>query len=101
MFPPSLGHLDAPRATVKVYGRVIKDKELPGLNRLAVEIHVIRPRTGDRVKTLDDMADLTMRAAHEQELFPADDFNFVRWSSSIRNYYDTESELIPLYGADL
>ena len=101
MFPPSLGHLDAPRATVKVYGRVIKDKELPGLNRLGVEIHVIRPRTGDRVKTLDDMADLTMRAAHEQELFPADDWNFVRWSSAIRNDYDTEAELIPLEGADL
>ena len=101
MFPPSLGHLDAPRATVKVYGRVIKDKELPGLNRLGVEIHVIRPRTGDRVKTLDDMADLTMRAAHEQELFPSNDWNFVRWSSAIRNDYDTEAELIPLEGADL
>ena len=57
---------------------------------------MIRPRTGDRVKTLDDMADLTMRAAHEQELFPADDWNFVRWSSAIRNDYDTEAELIPL-----
>ena len=101
MFPPSLGHLDAPRATIQVYGRVVQDKDLPGLNRLGVEIHVIRPRTGDRVKTLDDMADLTMRAAHEQELFPADDWNFIRWSSGIRHDYDTEAELIPLEGADL
>lgn len=101
MFPPSPGHLDAPRATIQVYGRVVQDKDLPGLNRLGVEIHVIRPRTGDRVKTLDDMADLTMRAAHEQELFPADDWNFIRWSSSIRHDYDTEAELIPLEGADL
>jgi len=101
MFPPSPGHLDAPRATVKVYGRIVQDKELPGLNRLGVEIHVVRPRTGDRVKTLDDMADLTMRAAHEQELFPADDWNFIRWASGIRSDYDTEAELIPLEGADL
>ena len=101
MFPPSPGHLDAPRATIQVYGRVVQDKDLPGLNRLGVEIHVIRPRTGDRVKTLDDMADLTMRAAHEQELFPADDWNFIRWSSGIRHDYDTEAELIPLEGADL
>ena len=101
MFPPSPGHLDAPRATVKIYARIVQDKELPGLNRLGVEIHVIRPRTGDRVKTLDDMADLTMRAAHEQELFPADDWNFIRWSSGIRHEYDIEAELIPLEGADL
>ena len=47
------------------------------------------------------MADLTMRAAHEQELFPADDWNFIRWSSGIRHDYDTEAELIPLEGADL
>ena len=101
MFPPSPGHLDAPRATIKIFAMVIQDKELPGLKRLGIEIHVIRPRTGDRVKTLDDMADLTMRAAHEQELFPAEDWNFIRWSSGIRHDYDTEAELIPLEGADL
>ena len=101
MFPPGLSHLDAPRASLQVVGRIVEDSEFPGLSQLGIEIHVIRPRTGDRVKTLDDMADLTMRAAHEQELFPADDWAFIRWSSGVRHDYDTESELIPLIGADL
>ena len=68
----------APRAALRVVGRLIVDTELPGLHKLGVEIHIIRPRTGDRVKTLDDMADLTMRAAHEQELFPSADWSFIR-----------------------
>ena len=101
MFPPSPVHLDAPRASLKVIARVVEDKDIPGLNRLAIEIHVIRPRTGDRIKSLEDMADLTMRAAHEQELFPAEDWMFIRWASDIRHDYDVEAELIPLEGADL
>jgi hypothetical protein len=84
-----------------VVGRLILDTELPGLHKLGVEIHIIRPRTGDRVKTLDDMADLTMRAAHEQELFPSADWSFIRWSSGVRHDYDTEAELISLDGAEL
>ena len=101
MFPPTPVHLDAPRAALRVVGRLVEDTELPGLHKLGVEIHVIRPRTGDRVKTLDDMADLTMRAAHEQELFPSNDWSFIRWSSGVRHDYDTEAELIPLDGAEL
>ena len=101
MFPPSPSHLDAPRAALRVVGRLIEDTELSGLHKFGIEIHVIRPRTGDRVKTLDDMADLTMRAAHEQELFPVDDWSFIRWSSGVRHDYDTEAELIPLDGAEL
>ena len=101
MFPPSPSHLDAPRAALRVVGRLVEDTELPGLHKLGIEIHVIRPRTGDRVKTLDDMADLTMRAAHEQELFPSNDWSFIRWSSGVRHDYDTEAELIPLDGAEL
>ena len=101
MFPPTPAHLDAPRAALRVIGRLVEDADLSGLHKLGVEIHVIRPRTGDRVKTLDDMADLTMRAAHEQELFTADDWSFIRWSSGIRHDYDTEAELIPLDGAEL
>ena len=100
MFPPSPIHLDSPRASIKVLAKVDEDKDIPGLNRLAIEIHVIRPRTGDRIKSLEDMADLTMRAAHEQELFPAEDWMFIRWASDIRHDYDVEAELIPLEGAD-
>ena len=101
MFPPSPSHLDAPRASIKVIAKIIDDDDISGLNKFAVEIHVIRPRTGDRVKSLEDMADLTMRAAHEQELFPSEDWQFIRWASDIRHDYDEEAELIPLEGADL
>ena len=55
MFPPTPAHLDAPRAALRVIGRLVEDADLSGLHKLGVEIHVIRPRTGDRVKTLDDM----------------------------------------------
>ena len=101
MFPPTPAHLDSPRAALRVVGRLVEDADLPGLHKLGVEIHVIRPRTGDRVKTLEDMADLTMRAAHEQELFTANDWSFIRWSSGIRHDYDTDAELLPIDGAEL
>ena len=101
MFPPTPVHLDAPRANLKVIAKIVENKEIPGLSQLGIEIHIIRPRTGDRIKSLEDMADLTMRAAHEQELFSAEHWNFIRWASDIRHDYDVEAELILLEGADI
>jgi hypothetical protein len=46
---------------------------------LAVQLHLIRPRTGEKVRSLAEIVDLTTRAAHEQELFPPADWVFIEW----------------------
>ena len=51
----------------------------PARYRLAVEFHLLRPRTGEKVRTLGEIIELTTRAAHEQELFPPGDWEFIQW----------------------
>jgi hypothetical protein len=79
LFPPRPAHLDSPRAFVRVVCRAETDPERPALYRLAVELHLLRPRTGEKVRKLAEIAELTTRAAHEQELFPPADWEFVKW----------------------
>ena len=43
------------------------------------ELHLLRPRTGEKVRTLGEIIELTTRAAHEQELFPPGDWEFIQW----------------------
>ena len=49
------------------------------LHRLKIEFIIRRPRTGDRKKSLSNLVDLTVRAAHEKELFPPNDWEFIEW----------------------
>ncbi len=79
LLPPTLTHLDAPRAGLRVVCQTAALPENPVLHALNVEISVFRPRTGDRLKTISDIVDLTVRAAHEQELFPPEDWTFIQW----------------------
>ena len=44
-----------------------------------VKFHILRPRTGDKVKTVAEVIELTNRAAHEQELFSQADWQFIQW----------------------
>ena len=44
-----------------------------------MQFHLIRSRNGEKVKTLREMIDLTVRAAHEQELFPPADWELIQW----------------------
>jgi hypothetical protein len=79
LFPPKPAHFDSPRAFVRAMCRPERDPEQPALCRLAVELHLLRPRTGEKVRKLGEIIDLTTRAAHEQELFPPADWEFVQW----------------------
>jgi superfamily II DNA or RNA helicase len=79
LFPPRPTHLDAPRASLRVVCFPRQDEQCPARYRLVVQFHLLRPRTGEKVKTVDELIDLTTRAAHEQELFPADDWEFIQW----------------------
>jgi len=79
LFPPKPMHLDTPRASLRVICRPQPDGEHPGQHRLAVQFHLIRPRTGEKVRSLQEILELTTRAAHEQELFAPADWDFIQW----------------------
>ena len=79
MFPPAPNHLDAPRASIRAVATPAVDKSSSGLHLLKIEFVIRRPRTGDRKKSLANLVDLTVRAAHEKELFPPEDWEFIEW----------------------
>ncbi len=79
LVPPRAAHLDAPRATLRVLCQAQPHERLPGRCSLAVEFHLTRPRSGEKVRTLAEMLELASRATHEQELFPPDDWKFIEW----------------------
>ena len=79
LFPPKLAHLDSPRASLRVLCEARPDSEEPARYRLVVRFHLLRPRAGDKVKALASILELTTRAAHEQELFPPADWEFIQW----------------------
>ena len=79
LFPPKAAHFDSPRAFLRAICRPQADEEQPAHYRLAVELHLLRPRTGEKVRKLGEIIELTTRAAHEQELFPPGDWEFIEW----------------------
>jgi hypothetical protein len=79
LFPSKPAHFDGPRAFLRAVCQPQPDEEHPGRHRLAVQLHLQRPRTGEKVKTLGDIIELTTRAGHEQELFPPGDWEFIEW----------------------
>ncbi len=95
LFPPPPVHLDSPRAALRVVCRAHADEEMPSCQRLGVQFHLLRPRTGEKIKTLSEVVELTTRAAHEQELFPPSDWEFIEWLASTRgNGADGEETLM-------
>lgn len=101
LFPPAPVHLDTPRAGLRVICKpqpVAKDSPL---HELVAEFHLFRPRTGEKKKSLADLIDLNTRAAHEQELFPAFDWEFIQWVvENNRHRADKDSDFV-LQGLEL
>jgi hypothetical protein len=85
LFPPKPAHLDAPRAALRIECRPEPEPTHPARHRLAVQFHLMRPRTGEKARTLQDVLELTTRAAHEQEQFPPTDWEFVQWLADTHN----------------
>ncbi len=77
--PPALPLLDTPRATLRVVCHVQPDAAEPSRYRLAVQFLLLRPRTGEKARTLRELIDLVVRATHEQELFSPTDWEFIQW----------------------
>ena len=95
LFPAKPVHLDSPRATLRVICQPQPDADHPSRFRLAVQFHLMRPRTGEKVRSLRDMIELTTRAAHEQELFPPHDWEFIQWlAETHHNRQDGEETLL-------
>jgi superfamily II DNA or RNA helicase len=84
--PPAPLHLDTPRATLRVVCQPQPDAQEPSRFRLAVQFLLLRPRTGEKARSLHDLVDLVVRAAHEQELFTPWDWEFIQW------IYDTHRD---------
>ena len=72
-------HLDTPRATLRVVCQPQPDEPDSSRFRLAVQFLLLRPRTGEKARSLHDLVDLVVRAAHEQELFTPWDWEFIQW----------------------
>lgn len=81
LLPPRPLHLDSPRAGLRV---LCQPQRLEGspLSGLKVSFVLIRPRTGEKVRTLPEMLELAARSTHEQELFSTADWEFIRWLAS-------------------
>ena len=77
--PPTPAHLDSPRAILRVLCRPLADTDHPARRRLAVQFQLFRSRTGEKHKSLAELIELTTRAAHEQELFQPNDWEFIQW----------------------
>jgi hypothetical protein len=101
LFPPKPAHFDSPRAFVRAMCRPERDPEQPALCRLAVELHLLRPRTGEKVRKLGEIIDLTTRAAHEQELFPPADWEFVQWLAETHSSRPNGEEALVLSDLEL
>ncbi len=79
LFPPSPVHMESPRASLRVICRPQPEEPFKARHRLAIQFHLARPRTGEKVRTFSEVVELTNRAAHEQELFAPEDWEFIQW----------------------
>ena len=101
LFPPAPAHFDSPRAFVRAICLPQPDAEQPARYRLAVELHLVRPRTGEKVRKLGDIVELTTRAAHEQELFPPADWEFILWLAQTYSTRRNGEEVLVLSDLEL
>ncbi len=79
LFPPNHSHLDSPRAALRV---VCEPQALaPDVNqwRLGIRFLLFRSRSGEKERFIPDLCELRTRAAHEAELFPAEDWRVIDW----------------------
>jgi hypothetical protein len=101
LFPPHHTHLDSPRAALRIVCEPIR--VTPDVNqwKLAVHFFLFRSRSGEKERFLSDLCDLRTRAAHEAELFPAEDWAVIDWLHGNWGEKVKEGEMLVLEGAGL
>ena len=101
LIPPEPTYLDAPRAGLRVVCEVEPVPEQAPLHQLVVRLVLCRPRLGQRVRSLAEIVELTSRAAHEQEQFPPEDWEFIRWLTQLYGDRADGTETLNLAGTEL
>ncbi len=101
ILPPTPTHLDSPRAALRVVAHPKLIPETTGLHALAITLFLHRPRTGEKERSAAELIELTTRAAHEQELFPQEDWTFIQWLADHWADRAGDGEPIVLSGHDL
>lgn len=101
LFPRRRDHLDAPRAALHVFCHPQTNPDYPNLHDLEIQLGLVRPRTGEKIKTIQEIIDLTNRSAHEQELFPPEDWEFMEWLAELYKEAEKKPECILLQGVQL
>ncbi len=99
--PPTPLHLDTPRATLRVVCQPCPEGVDAARHTLSVQFLLLRPRTGEKARSLSDLVDVVVRAAHEQELFAPQDWEFVQWIYDTHRERATEDSTLVLSDADL
>ncbi|PYJ01008.1 MAG: serine/threonine protein phosphatase, partial [Verrucomicrobia bacterium] len=101
LFPPALAHLEGPRAPLGVLCAAQPSADHPSLYALKVRLHLFRPRTGEKIRPVSEIIELTTRATHEQELFSPEDWEFVQWLAQTFAGCAEGKEDLTLSGLDL
>ena len=101
LLPQTPVHLDAPRACLRVVCTIQEHPEHAPLNELKVELFIFRPRAGERKRTVGDLLEMRTRAAHEQELFAAQDWDFIQWITTSYAAADPATDSFTLSGSTL
>ncbi len=101
IFPSRPAHLDVPRASLRVLCEARPDEADPCRHRLAVQFLLLRPRTGEKQKTVGELVELTTRAAHEQELFAPGDWDFIQWVTDTHGHQKGGSDWLLLSDTEL
>ena len=101
IFPARPAHLDVPRASLRVVCEVRPHEAEANRHRLAVQFLLLRPRTGEKQKTVGELVELTTRAAHEQELFAPADWDFIQWVAEAHGHQKTAGDWLVLSDLDL
>ncbi len=101
LLPPAPVHLDAPRAALHVLCQVVTLENEANLHALTVRLSLFRPRSGEKLRTVHEITDLTHRAGQEQELFSTGDWDFVQWLTEMYPHPDANGEVLHLTGIEL
>jgi superfamily II DNA or RNA helicase len=102
LFPPAPAHLDGPRASLRVLCSAQPAADHPSLHTLKVALNLFRPRTGEKIRPVSEIIELTTRATHEQELFSPGDWDFIQWlTETFAERDDIDDESLTLSGLDL
>lgn len=101
LFPKAPSHLDAAKAALRAGCAIQPHPEYARMHVLEVQLGLHRPRTGEKLRTLKEITELTTRSAHEQELFTPEDWAFIQWLAESYGVKTEVTEPLRLKGLEL